>query len=104
MHILITVIAIAGALMSVLVAIDMLMFMLRIHGPFTATGEALLFVVSLGHRKFRFTKHLCRSPLALRGHELRSLLAVSGLGVLFWLSLAAVALYVHGPIKQVHEW
>jgi hypothetical protein len=104
MHIVATVVALAGALILVLVAMDVLVFLLRMHGPFTATGEALLLVISLGRRKPRFIAQLWKSPLRLNAGELRSLLAASGLGALFWLLVVGALLYALGPIPQVHEW
>ncbi len=104
MHIVATIVALAGALISVLVAIDVLVFLLRMHGLFTATGEALLFVVSLRRRKPRFSAQLWRNPLRLDAGELRSLLVTSGLGALFWLLVVGALLYALGPIPQVHEW
>lgn len=104
MHIVATVVTLTGVLISVLVVMDVLVFLLRLHGPFTATGEALLFIVSLGRRKPRFSAPLWKSPLQLKAEELRSLLAASGLGVLFWLLVAGAALYAFGPIPQMHQW
>jgi hypothetical protein len=104
MQIVATVVALTGALISVLVAIDVLVLLLRMHGPFTATGEALLFIGSLGRRKPRFIARLWKSPLELNAAELRSLLAASGLGALFWLVVVGAALYALAPIPQVHEW
>lgn len=104
MRILVTAVAIASALITVLVAIDVLMFLFRLHGPFSATGEALVFLGSFGRRKPRFTKKLWRSPLTLDASELRSLLRRSGLGAVFWLSVLFAAVYVLGPIPPVHEW
>jgi len=104
MHIVATVVALISAVISVLVAIDLLVFLLRMHGPFTATGEALLFCASLGRRKPRFIAQIWKSPLRLSAGELRSLLMASGLGALFWLLVACAMLYAFGPIPQVHEW
>ena len=104
MSVVATVVALTGVLVSVLVAIDVLVALLKMHGPFTATGEALLFVASLGRRKPRFTAQVWKSPLRLSAGELRSLLAASGLGAFFWLLVIAAALYALGPIPQVHQW
>ena len=87
-----------------LAATDFVVFLLRLHGPFTATGEALLFAGSFGRRKAQHAKHLWVNPFKLPGREFRSLLAVSSLGVAFWLCVALALLYVHGPLPQVHEW
>jgi len=104
MQVVATVIALAGALISVFLAIDILVFLLRMHGPFTATGEALLFIGSLGRRKPRFIAQLWKSPLRPNASELRSLLAASSLGALFWLLVAGAMFHAFGPIPQVHEW
>lgn len=104
MQIVATVVALTGALISVFVAIDMLVFLLRMHGPFSATGEALLFIGSLGRRKPRFIAQLRKSPLRLNAGELRPLLAASSLGALFWLLVAGAIFHALGPIPQVHEW
>jgi hypothetical protein len=104
MQVVATVVALTGALISVLVAIDVLVFLLRMHGPFTATGEALLFVATLGRRKPRFIAQLWRSPFRLNAGQLRSLLAAAGLGAFFWLLVIGAALYALGPIPQVHQW
>jgi hypothetical protein len=104
MRIVATVVTLTGVLISVLVVLDVLVFLLRMHGPFTATGEALLFIASLGRRKPRFSAQPWKSPLQLKAEELRSLLVASGLGALFWLLVAGATLYAIGPIPQVHQW
>jgi hypothetical protein len=104
MRIVATVVTLTGVLLCVLVLIDVFVLLLRMHGPFTATGEALLFIASLGRRKPRFSAQPWKSPLQLKAEELRSLMAASGLGALFWLLVAGAALYAFGPIPQVHEW
>jgi hypothetical protein len=104
MQIATTLVALTGTLLAVLVAIDMLVFLLKMHSPFTVTEESLLFVVTLGRRKPRFIARLRRSPLRLNAGEIRSLLAASSLGALFWLAVVGVTLYALSPIPQVHEW
>lgn len=99
-----TIIAVASALITLLVAIDGIALLLTMHGPFTATGEVLLFLLSFGRRKPRFTKHLWRSPAAFDWSTLASLLRIAALGASFWILLALVALYAYGPLPQVHEW
>lgn len=104
MHVFAILIAALSTVVAVLAFIDACLFFLRLHGPFTATGEALLFALSFGRRKPRFFGRLRANPVGLTRSEFVSLLKSAALGVFFWLAIAIVALYIHGPLKPIHEW
>src|SRR5688572_5683745 len=100
MHILVVAVTLLSAVVSVLVAIDFVVFLLRMHGPFTATGEALLFVSTFGRRKPRFTgEQFRKSPFHGNRGQIRSMLLASSLGALFWLLVVGALLYAAGPFR-----
>jgi|SRR5688572_2544778 len=104
MSIVVAAVTLMSAAMAVLVAIDVLVFLLRMHAPFTATGEALLFVGTFGRRKPRFTGQLWKSSFRGNRGPIGSMLFASSLGALFWLLVVGAVLYAAGPLPQVHEW
>jgi hypothetical protein len=104
MRILVTAVTLMSAATAVLVAIDVLVLLLRMHAPFTATGEALLFVGTFGRRKPRFIGQPWKSSFRGNSGQIGSMLFASSLGALFWLLVVGALLYAAGPLPQVHEW
>jgi hypothetical protein len=73
--------------------------------PLTWTGERVLYVLSGGKRKPKFTaKEIAIGKQGERFSEFTSRFWLILLGFLFWAALATALLIVVGPLKPIHEW
>jgi hypothetical protein len=73
--------------------------------PLTWTGERVLYVLSAGRRKPRFTaKEIAIGKPGERFSEFLSRFWLLSLGLLFWASLAIALIMIFGPLKPIHEW
>jgi hypothetical protein len=86
---------------------DVLFFLLGtfLDVPLTWTGERVMYILSAGRRKPRFT---AREIILGKRDERFSEFASRGwlilVGVLFWAALGAAVLAAVGPLKPIHEW
>ena len=81
------------------------LFFAFVDVPLTWTGERVVYVLSAGRRKPRYTVR--EIALGRSGERLRGLFARLWLicvGLLFWVVVVATVLLVFGPLKPIHEW
>jgi hypothetical protein len=103
MHFVLGMLGVFSTIIAIFGVIELVLFLLRLHGPFTATGEALIFLATFGRRRPRFTWQAAPR----QGGFVRDsvgIAAAAALGIAFWLVVIVVALSVLGPFRPVHEW
>ena len=85
---------------------DLLFFLFCILDvPLTWTGERVMYVLSAGRRKPRFTaKEIFWGKRDERFSEFASRGWLMLVGLLFWAALAAAVFAAVGPLKPIHEW
>lgn len=103
MHFVLGILGATSTIVAIFGVLEFVLFLLRLHGPFTATGEALMFLASFGRRRPRFTWQavprqggFVRDPVGIT--------AAAALGIAFWLVVIIVAVSALGPLRPVHEW
>jgi hypothetical protein len=73
--------------------------------PLIWTGERVLYVLSAGRRKPRFTaKELAFGKPGERLSEFLSRFWLFALGFLFWVAVLAALVVAFGPLNPIHEW
>ena len=70
MHAVVTILTVVSAAAALLGLVEILLLLFRLHAPFTATGEVLLFLLSLGRRKPRYTRALGSAQVGIRGADI----------------------------------
>ena len=99
--------AAALALISLLFAlvgiVELVLFLCRLHVPFTATGEALIYLGTFGRRRPRFT-WIAEPRQRSFTRDVFTVAAAAALGIAFWISVVVAILCIFGPFPPVHQW
>ena len=103
MRFVVSVLGVISAVMAIFGVVERVLLLFRLHGPFTATGEALMFLASFGRRRPRFTWQVGHRQGSLFRDSV-GIVAAAALGIVFWLVVVVAVLCVLGPFKPVHEW